>query len=126
MTARLVEVQASQRTKVKNCLIAANVGNGWQAHCSKMDQFAGKWKLLEECEPVRHDRSLREGVKTHLFRTKSQIVLKKRFLLLPPKKIVLDAESLFHHRTHNKRSLRHSCCGHGIRVFANFLDQLIV
>ena len=65
MTARLVEVQASQGAKVKNCLIAANVGNGWQAGCSKMDQFAGKWKLLEEYESVRHNRSLREGVKTH-------------------------------------------------------------
>ena len=57
MTARLVEVQASQGTKVRNCLIAANVGNGWQAHCSKMDQFAGKWKLLEKCEPAGDNRS---------------------------------------------------------------------
>ena len=65
VTARLVEVQASQGTKVRNCIIAANVGNCWQAYCPKMDQFAGKWKLLEEYESVRHNRSLREGVKTH-------------------------------------------------------------
>ena len=100
--------------------------------CREMEAFGGI--RVGASQQVTKRRS-----KNTFFRTKSQIVLKNVFYSFPPKKLwvrnlpfdpflanfltnwLIDhVWSLFHHLTHNNRSLRNVCCGHGIRVLALF------